>query len=161
MGGVANCLCAHKKGNSDIHFPNLEETKEINIKTTLQWAYKQFSTTQHVSAVEYRICSQQCYQFITCYWCVVINPFLIDKLIRKCIRFANECYISMLKWVIQFPIVPHICVSESGQHWFRLCLVAYSAPRDCLNHCWVIVSWALGNTLQWHFDKGGRQHLEW
>ena len=33
--------------------------------------------------------------FCTCYWCVVINPFFIDKLIRKCIRFANECYISM------------------------------------------------------------------
>ena len=25
-------------------------------------------------------------------------------------------------------LVPHICVSESGQHWFRYWLVAYSAP---------------------------------
>ena len=25
------------------------------------------------------------------------------------------------------PPVPHICVSESGQHWVRLCLFAYSA----------------------------------
>ena len=113
-----------------------------------------------ISLLPYRICSLQHNQFCICYWCVVINPFFIDKLIRKCIRFANECYICMLKWVTQFPIVPHICVSEFGQHWFRLCLVAYSAPSHCLNQCWVIVSWALGNRLQWHFNQGGRQHLE-
>ena len=113
-----------------------------------------------LAVVEYRMCSLQRNYFCT-YWCVIINPFFIDKLIRKCIRFANECYISMLKWVTQFPIVPHICVSEFGLHWFRLCLVAYSAPSHCLNKCWVIVSWAIGNIVQWYFNQGGRQHPEW
>ena len=36
-----------------------------------------------LAAVEYRICSLQRNQFCTCYCCVVINPFLIDKLIRE------------------------------------------------------------------------------
>ena len=38
------------------------------------------------------------------------------------------------------PLVWHICVSESGQHWFRKWLVAYSAPSHYLNQCWVIVN---------------------
>ena len=38
------------------------------------------------------------------------------------------------------PLVPHICVSESGQHWFGWWLVAYSAPGLCLGQCWVSVS---------------------
>ena len=33
------------------------------------------------------------------------------------------------------PLVPHICVSESGQHR------AYSAPDLYLYQCWVIVNW--------------------
>ena len=47
--------------------------------------------------------------------------------------------------------MPHICVSESGQHWFREWLVAYSAPSHYLNQCWVIVNWTLRNTLLWNF----------
>ena len=43
------------------------------------------------------------------------------------------------------PLVPHICVSESGQHWFGWWLVAYSAPGLCLGQCWVTVNW---NRLQ-------------
>ena len=32
------------------------------------------------------------------------------------------------------PLVPHICVSKSSQHW----LVAYAAPSHYLNQCWSI-----------------------
>ena len=51
------------------------------------------------------------------------------------------------------PLVPHICVSESGQYWFRLWLVAYSAPSHYLKQCWVIVNWTLRNKLQWNFNQ--------
>ena len=50
------------------------------------------------------------------------------------------------------PLVLHICVSESGQHWFRLWLVAYSAQSHYLNQCSLIVSWTLRNKLQWNSD---------
>ena len=42
-------------------------------------------------------------------------------------------------------LVPYICVSESGQHWFRWWLVPYSAPSHYLNQCWVIVNWTIVN----------------
>ena len=51
------------------------------------------------------------------------------------------------------PVVPHICVNESGQHWFRSWLVAYSAPSHYLNQCWVIDNWTLRNKPQWHFNQ--------
>ena len=51
------------------------------------------------------------------------------------------------------PLVPQICVSKSGQHWFRSWLVAYSAPNHYLNQCWVIVNWTLMNKLQWNFNQ--------
>ena len=46
------------------------------------------------------------------------------------------------------PLVPHICVSELGKHWFRQWLVASSAPSHYLNQCWLIVNWTLRNTPQ-------------
>ena len=49
--------------------------------------------------------------------------------------------------------MPHICVSESGQHWFRQWLVAYSAPSHYLNQCWVIVNWTHRNKLQWNLNQ--------
>ena len=51
------------------------------------------------------------------------------------------------------PLVPHTCVSEEDQHWFRKWLVAYSAPSHYLNQCWVIVNWTLWNKLQWNFNQ--------
>ena len=50
-------------------------------------------------------------------------------------------------------LVPHICVSESGQHWLRWWVVAYSAPSHYLNQCWVIVNWTLSRKLQWNLNK--------
>ena len=50
------------------------------------------------------------------------------------------------------PLVPPMCISELGQHWFRR-LVAYSAPSHYLNHCWVIVNWTLRNKHQWNLNQ--------
>ena len=51
-----------------------------------------------------------------------------------------------------FPLLPHICVSESSQHWFRLWLVAFSAPSHYLNKCWDIVNYTIRNKRQWNFN---------
>ena len=48
------------------------------------------------------------------------------------------------------PLVPHICVSKLGQHWFRQWLVACSAPSHCLDQCWLIVNWTLRNKRYWN-----------
>ena len=52
-----------------------------------------------------------------------------------------------------FPLVPHLCVSESGEYWFRQWLVAYSVPSHYLRQCRVIVNWILMNKLQRKFNK--------
>ena len=36
--------------------------------------------------------------------------------------------------------VPHICVNDLGQHWFKR-LVACSELSNYLNQCWLIVNW--------------------
>ena len=54
------------------------------------------------------------------------------------------------------PLVPHICISESDQHWCRW-LVAYSPPSHHLNQCWVIVNWTLKNKLQWNFNQNSKR----
>ena len=50
------------------------------------------------------------------------------------------------------PLVPHICVSEWGQHWFRW-FVAYSTPSLYLNQCWIIVNWTFGNKIHWNSNQ--------
>ena len=57
------------------------------------------------------------------------------------------------------PIGPHICVSESGQHWFRWWRVAYSAPSHYLNQCWVIVTWTLRNKRRWNFNQNTKRFV--
>ena len=57
------------------------------------------------------------------------------------------------------PLSLHICVSEWGQHWFRWCLVTYSAPSHYLNQCWVIVNWTLGDKLQWYFNQNTKPFI--
>ena len=51
------------------------------------------------------------------------------------------------------PLVQHICVSKSGQRWFRWWLVAYSAPSNYLNQCCFIVNWTLRSKLQWNSNQ--------
>ena len=45
--------------------------------------------------------------------------------------------------------MPHICVSEYGQHWL---IVAYSAPSHYLNQCGVVVR-TFGDKIQWHRNR--------
>ena len=67
------------------------------------------------------------------------------------------------------PLVPHICVSESGLHWFRSSLVAYSPTSDYPNQWWVIVKLTLGNNIasenivvKWRpFSSGGDELTHW
>ena len=57
-------------------------------------------------------------------------------------------------YLTHLPLVPHKCVSESGQHWFRWWIVAFSAPSHYLNQCLVFVNWTrIRNTLQWNFNQ--------
>ena len=51
------------------------------------------------------------------------------------------------------PLVPHICVGELGQPYFKYWLVACLAPSHYLNQCWVIVNGTLRNKLQWNFNQ--------
>ena len=51
------------------------------------------------------------------------------------------------------PRVSHLCLIPSGQHWFRLWLVAYSVPNHYLNQCRVTVNQTLRNKVQWNFNQ--------
>ena len=42
---------------------------------------------------------------------------------------------------------------QSNHHWFWEWLVAWSAPSLCLNQCWNIINWTLGNKLQWNYNR--------
>ena len=57
--------------------------------------------------------------------------------------------------------VPHICVSELGQHWFRQWLVTWSAPSHYLNQCWNIVNWTFRNKLQWNSNLKIQKFHSW
>ena len=46
--------------------------------------------------------------------------------------------------------MPHICVSELGQHWFRKWHGACSAPSHSLNQCCLVVNWTFRNKRQWN-----------
>ena len=49
-------------------------------------------------------------------------------------------------------VTPGIPGWLNNHHWFRLWLVARSAPRHYLNQCWNIVNWTLRNKLQWNIN---------
>ena len=65
----------------------------------------------------------------------------------------NETKGKRTPFLTHLHLVPHMCVSESGQHWFRWWRVAYSAPSHYLSQCWVFVSLTVRNKLQWNFDQ--------
>ena len=72
-----------------------------------------------------------------------------------CIKYGNDkCSIyQTLTHLTHIPLVPHIWISESSQHWFRELLVTYSARSHYLNQLWVIVNWTLRNKLQLNFNQ--------
>ena len=49
--------------------------------------------------------------------------------------------------------MPHICFSESGQHW----LVPYSAPSHYLDQCLVNVNGTIRNKLQWNYIQNTKK----
>ena len=71
-------------------------------------------------------------------------PSATTELTKLGMDFSN-----FLRLLTHLPLVPHICISELGQHWFRKWLVAYSAPSHYLNQCCLIVNW----TIQWNFNQ--------
>ena len=74
------------------------------------------------------------------------------NLIEYLVSFSTSLYLPRYH-LTDLPLVPHIYVSVSGQHWFRYWLVAYSAPSHCLNQCSVVVNLTLRNKIQWHFNQ--------
>ena len=50
-------------------------------------------------------------------------------------------------------LVPHTCVSESGQLWFRQWLIVYSSPSYYLNQYSVFVNGTHRNKLKWNHNK--------
>ena len=63
----------------------------------------------------------------------------------------NELIIYQGSGSTHLPLVPHICVSESGQHRFRWWLVAYSVSIHYLKYCGVIVNCIHRNRFHWNF----------
>ena len=66
--------------------------------------------------------------------------------------FTALCYLGYSNST-HLPLVPLICVSELGQHWFRQCLGAKQAPSHYLNQCRLIVNWTLRNTFQCKLNR--------
>ena len=85
------------------------------------------------------------------HWSLIILWYLIilisNSSTPKTNRYFSNCDLT------HPPLVPHMCVSESGQHWFRKWLVAYSAPSHYLNQCRIIVNWTLRNKFQWNCNR--------
>ena len=49
---------------------------------------------------------------------------------------------------------------ETNQHWFRLWLVAWTAPSHYLNQCWNIVNWTLKNKFQWNLNRNSYNFIQ-
>ena len=49
--------------------------------------------------------------------------------------------------------MPHICVSELLQHWFKQWLVAWSAPSRYINQCWLVVNWTIWGQFSVKFES--------
>ena len=77
---------------------------------------------------------QKCFQYIN----VQVLFFYLYQTMNN-VKFIAHFIISLWHMfythimLTHVPLVLHICVSESGQHWFRLWLVAYLAPSLYLN----------------------------
>ena len=55
--------------------------------------------------------------------------------------------------LFHLPLLPHMCINELGQHWFREWHAASSVPSHYLSQCWLIVNWTLTNKLQWNSNE--------
>ena len=82
-----------------------------------------------------------------------IFDIIIKHVVNNLLCYCQQMYFPHL------PLVPHICISESGQHWFIWWLVAYSTTSHYLNQCWVIINWILRNKLHWNVNQNSRLFL--
>ena len=90
-------------------------------------------------------------RFLKCHL-ISENIFAIINLqiifVGKWRTFCSQwCACSCPSALIHLPLVPHICISELSQHWFR------SAPSHYLNQRWVSVNWTRRNKFQWIFNQ--------
>ena len=79
----------------------------------------------------------------------------LDRLFY-CSNIGCECKVKTLVELWQLthlPLVSHICVSESGQHWFRQWLVAFPQPSHSLNQCCVFDNWTIRNKFHWNLNQ--------
>ena len=49
---------------------------------------------------------------------------------------------------------------KTNHHWFRLWLVAWTAPSHYMNQCWNIVNWTLRNKLLWYFNRNSNIFIQ-
>ena len=64
---------------------------------------------------------------------IEIHTFSFTKMHLKMSSRKWQTFCLSLNVLTHLPLMPHICVSEMGQHWFRLWLLAYLAPSHYLN----------------------------
>ena len=110
-------------------------------------------------------------------FCVLLQSICIDfyvlllssALFSYSVTFCTDQYMVLLVYMLvswlflttyilhmlltHLSLVPHICITELGRHWFREWLVACSAPSHYLNQHWVIVNLTPRNKLQWNFNQ--------
>ena len=70
-----------------------------------------------------RICETYCRQCLMSHW-------------QSDSHLLGLCSSLDFSQLTHLPLVPHICISEWDQHWFRQWLVVYSAPSHYLYQCW-------------------------
>ena len=108
----------------------------------------------------------QLYLCVIWWWeCVWYDLNVCDMMMRMCDMMMRMCVIWLLRMYVIWWTgcggsiilslnhkgrVRHICISKPGQHWFRLWLVACSAPSHYLKQWWLIVNWIIGNKFQWN-----------
>ena len=63
-------------------------------------------------------------------WLIIISKRNFHATCLACGQFCGFWWSSTVKTLLL--IVPHICVNESGQHWFRYWLIAYYSPSHYL-----------------------------
>ena len=109
-------------------------------------------------------------KMLSCWWfempwrscdVIVMNEKLNLREAKICLALLLHCLCKVPGINLELthlPLVLHIYISESGQHWYRQWFVAYLSPSHYLNQCWVIANWTLRNKLQWNFNQN-TQHF--
>ena len=86
---------------------------------------------------------------------IMLNIELKAKIGVNFICFHHQVisFTTTIMFLTHLPLVPHICVNESGQCWIKLWLVAYWAPSYYLKQCRLLSKGHIGTNFQWNFDN--------